>query len=111
MLERKVIMVYLILIRLSHAPFPLCLLTDDILKNEHNISEISGFFRFFIKCTILNTNRIQAMLPVYHAGLSDKARSQALDDWSSGKVPVVVGTVAFGSVYQTCYLHEDMRNG
>lgn len=33
---------------------------------------------------------------VYHAGLSDRVRSQALDDWASGKVPVVVATVAFG---------------
>lgn len=33
---------------------------------------------------------------VYHAGLNDRVRSQALDDWASGKVPVVVATVAFG---------------
>lgn len=33
---------------------------------------------------------------VYHAGLSDRIRSQALEDWASGKVPVVVATVAFG---------------
>jgi superfamily II DNA helicase RecQ len=64
-----------------------------------------------MKNPTLVTNQIQAMLPVYHAGLSDKARSQALDDWASGKVPVIVGTVAFGLVYQTCYLHEYMRNG
>lgn len=33
---------------------------------------------------------------VYHAGLADKARSQALEDWASGRVPVIVGTIAFG---------------
>ncbi|KAI5058648.1 hypothetical protein GOP47_0026818 [Adiantum capillus-veneris] len=33
---------------------------------------------------------------VYHAGLGDKVRSAALDDWASGRVPVIVGTVAFG---------------
>eukprot|EP00252_Welwitschia_mirabilis_P022910 TRINITY_DN6343_c0_g1_i3.p1 TRINITY_DN6343_c0_g1~~TRINITY_DN6343_c0_g1_i3.p1 ORF type:complete len:610 (+),score=111.20 TRINITY_DN6343_c0_g1_i3:507-2336(+) len=33
---------------------------------------------------------------VYHAGLSDKARSQALEDWTLGKVAVVVATIAFG---------------
>ncbi|MCO5579679.1 hypothetical protein L7F22_033537 [Adiantum nelumboides] len=35
---------------------------------------------------------------VYHAGLADKVRSAALDDWASGRVPVIVGTVAFGLV-------------
>ena len=49
------------------------------------------------------------MLPVYHAGLGDKVRSRALDDWASGKVPVIVGTVAFGLVYETCYLYEEMK--
>ncbi|KAH7289470.1 hypothetical protein KP509_30G003800 [Ceratopteris richardii] len=33
---------------------------------------------------------------VYHAGLPDRIRSAALDDWASGKVPVIIGTVAFG---------------
>ncbi|XP_057819589.2 ATP-dependent DNA helicase Q-like 3 [Cryptomeria japonica] len=33
---------------------------------------------------------------VYHAGLSDKVRSRALEEWASGNVPVVVATVAFG---------------
>eukprot|EP01018_Ginkgo_biloba_P028045 Gb_28476 [translate_table: standard] len=35
---------------------------------------------------------------VYHAGLSDRVRSEALEDWTSGKVPVVVATVAFGEL-------------
>ncbi|KAG6542298.1 hypothetical protein Mapa_016327 [Marchantia paleacea] len=33
---------------------------------------------------------------VYHAGLAAKARSEALEEWTSGKVPVVIATVAFG---------------
>ncbi|KAL3678762.1 hypothetical protein R1sor_021718 [Riccia sorocarpa] len=33
---------------------------------------------------------------VYHAGLPAKQRSDALEQWSSGKVPVVIATVAFG---------------
>ncbi|KAL2614066.1 hypothetical protein R1flu_025758 [Riccia fluitans] len=33
---------------------------------------------------------------VYHAGLPAKERSDALEQWSSGKVPVVIATVAFG---------------
>eukprot|EP00249_Psilotum_nudum_P016915 c26051_g1_i1 orf=173-2368(-) len=33
---------------------------------------------------------------VYHAGLGDKVRSEALEDWASRKVPIIVGTVAFG---------------
>ena len=32
----------------------------------------------------------------YHAGLKDAVRGQVLRDWSSGVVPVVVATIAFG---------------
>ncbi|CAI5469516.1 unnamed protein product, partial [Closterium sp. Yama58-4] len=33
---------------------------------------------------------------VYHAGLSTAARTEALDDWSRGKIPIMIATVAFG---------------
>ncbi len=32
----------------------------------------------------------------YHAGLKDAVRGQVLREWSSGAVPVVVATIAFG---------------
>ncbi|CAI7779665.1 unnamed protein product, partial [Closterium sp. NIES-53] len=34
----------------------------------------------------------------YHAGLSTAARTEALDDWSRGKIPLMIATVAFGMV-------------
>lgn len=33
---------------------------------------------------------------VYHAGLKASERTKSLDDWTSGRVPVVIATVAFG---------------
>ncbi|CAI5504127.1 unnamed protein product, partial [Closterium sp. Naga37s-1] len=33
---------------------------------------------------------------VYHAGLSTAARTEALEDWSRGKIPIMIATVAFG---------------
>ena len=32
----------------------------------------------------------------YHAGLSSSLRAQTLQDWSSGKCPIVAATIAFG---------------
>ena len=32
----------------------------------------------------------------YHAGLRPKDRSKVLADWTSGEVPIVVATIAFG---------------
>ena len=32
----------------------------------------------------------------YHAGLKTKDRSKVLADWTSGEVPIVVATIAFG---------------
>eukprot|EP00850_Spirogloea_muscicola_P002485 SM000009S23614 [mRNA] locus=s9:1006318:1012103:- [translate_table: standard] len=40
---------------------------------------------------------------VYHAGLKDAVRSQALELWSSGQVPVIVATIAFGAMLDNQY--------
>ncbi len=32
----------------------------------------------------------------YHAGLKTKDRSRVLAEWTSGKVPIVAATIAFG---------------
>ena len=39
---------------------------------------------------------LHVLLAVYHAGLTGTLRTKALAQWSSGEVPIVIATVAFG---------------
>ena len=42
------------------------------------------------------TNAAGIPCQAYHAGRPAKERSQVLEDWNEGRVPVVAATIAFG---------------
>jgi len=44
---------------------------------------------------------------LYHAKMSDIEKEQVLEAWSSGRVPCIVATIAFGMV--SCGLLDDGR--
>ncbi|EIE23153.1 P-loop containing nucleoside triphosphate hydrolase protein [Coccomyxa subellipsoidea C-169] len=44
-----------------------------------------------VPCCIVYT-----LKPAYHAGLRDAERTRVLEQWSSGQIPVVAATIAFG---------------
>jgi len=70
----------------------------DKIKNIYN--DMSGIiychsrkkcekFHHFLLESGIKTN-------YYHAGMSKKTRKKIQDDWKSGKIPIVIATIAFG---------------